>query len=109
MRITIDGRFLETSLKRGVNPKLWNEKKQRSTGRDRLSIELNDYLDTTLTRIYRIHQQLIDECKPVNPQTVMNAYQGRTEQPKIYAKMLGCTVYEDMAVMHDKFDRAMMD
>ncbi|MCM1095046.1 MAG: Arm DNA-binding domain-containing protein, partial [Terasakiella sp.] len=53
MRITIDGRFLETSLKRGVNPKLWNEKKQRSTGRDRLSIELNDYLDTTLTRIYR--------------------------------------------------------
>lgn len=83
MRITIDGRFLETSLKRGVNPKLWNEKKQRSTGRDRLSIELNDYLDTTLTRIYRIHQQLIDECKPVNPQTVMNAYQGRTEQPKM--------------------------
>lgn len=83
MRITIDGRFLETSLKRGVNPKVWNEKKQRSTGRDRLSIELNDYLDTTLTRIYRIHQQLIDECKPVNPQTVMNAYQGRTEQPKM--------------------------
>lgn len=83
MRITIDGRFLETSLKRGVNPKLWNEKKQRSTGRDRLSIELNDNLDTTLTRIYRIHQQLIDECKPVNPQTVMNAYQGRTEQPKM--------------------------
>mgnify|MGYP001024870449 FL=1 len=83
MRITIYGRFLETSLKRGVNPKLWNEKKQRSTGRDRLSIELNDYLDTTLTRIYRIHQQLIDECKPVNPQTVMNAYQGRTEQPKM--------------------------
>lgn len=83
MRITIDGRFLETSLKRGVNPKLWNEKKQRSTGRDRLSIELNDYIDTTLTRIYRIHQQLIDECKPVNPQTVMNAYQGRTEQPKM--------------------------
>lgn len=83
MRITIDGRFLETSLKRGVSPKLWNEKKQRSTGRDRLSIELNDYLDTTLTRIYRIHQQLIDECKPVNPQTVMNVYQGRAEQPKM--------------------------
>lgn len=83
MRITIDGRFLETSLKRGVNSKLWNEKKQRSTGRDRLSLELNDYLDTTLTRIYRIHQQLIDECKPVNPQTVMNAYQGRMEQPKM--------------------------
>lgn len=83
MRITIDGRFLEASLKRGVNPKYWNEKKQRSTGRDRLSLELNDYLDCTLSRIHRIHQQLIDECKPVNPKSVMDAYQGRAERPKM--------------------------
>ena len=83
MRITIDGRFLEASLKRGVNSKLWNEKKQRSTGRDRLSLELNDYLDDTISRIYKIHQQLIDECKPVNPQTVMDVYQGRVERPKM--------------------------
>lgn len=83
MRITIDGRFLEASLKRGVNSKLWNEKKQRSIGRDRLSLELNDYLDDTISRIYKIHQQLIDECKPVNPQTVMDVYQGRVERPKM--------------------------
>ena len=83
MRITIDGRFLEASLKRGISPKYWNEKKQRSTGRDRLSLELNDYLDGTLSRIHRIHQQLIDECKPVNPKSVMDAYQGRAERPKM--------------------------
>ena len=83
MRITIDGRFLEASLKRGVNPKYWNEKKQRSTGRDRLSLELNDYLDGTLSRIHKIHQLLIDETKPVNPKSVMDAYQGRAERPKM--------------------------
>ncbi len=83
MRITIDGRFLEASLKRGISPKYWNEKKQRSTGRDRLSLELNDYLDGTLSRIHRIHQQLIDEYKPVNPKSVMDAYQGRAERPKM--------------------------
>lgn len=83
MRITIDGRFLEASLKRGINPKYWNEKKQRSTGLDRLSLELNDYLDGTLSRIHRIHQQLIDESKPVNPKSVMDAYQGRAERPKM--------------------------
>lgn len=71
MRITIDGRFLEASLKRGVNPKTWNEKKQRSTGRDRLSLELNDFLDVTLSRIYKIHQQLIDDGKLVDPMAVM--------------------------------------
>ena len=83
MRITIDGRFLEASLKRGIIPKYWNEKRQRSTGRDRLSLELNDYLDGTLSRIHRIHQQLTDECKPVNPKSVMDAYQGRAERPKM--------------------------
>lgn len=36
MRVTVDGRFLEAALKRGIKPKLWNEKKQRSNGRDRL-------------------------------------------------------------------------
>lgn len=83
MRITIDGRFLEASLKRGVNPKTWNEKKQRSTGRDRLSLELNDFLDTTISRIYKIHQQLIDDGKLVDPMAVMSAYQSRTERPKM--------------------------
>lgn len=83
MRITIDGRYLEASLKRGVNPKLWNEKKQRSTGRDRLSLELNDFLDDTLSRIYKIQNQFIDEGKLVNPKTVMDAFQGRMERPKM--------------------------
>lgn len=63
MRVTVDGRFLEAALKRGIKPKLWNEKKQRSNGRDRLSLELNDFLDDTQTRILRIHQRFIDERK----------------------------------------------
>lgn len=43
MRITIDGRFLEAVLKRGTNPKTWNEKRQRSTGRDRSSHFVDDF------------------------------------------------------------------
>ena len=74
MRVTIDGRFLEVSMKRGVNPKSWNEKRQRSTGRDRLSLELNDYLDDTLARILKIHQRFIDEKKLINPKTILDAY-----------------------------------
>lgn len=83
MRITIDGRFLEAALKRGTNPKTWNEKRQRSTGRDRLSLELNDYLDDTQARIYKIHQKLIDERKPINPKAVLDEFAGRVEKPKM--------------------------
>ncbi len=83
MRVTIDGRFLEISMKRGVNPKMWNEKRQRSTGRDRLSLELNDYLDDTLASILKIHQRFIDEKKLINPKTILDAYAGRIERPKM--------------------------
>lgn len=83
MRITIDGRFIEAALKRGTNPKTWNEKRQRSTGRDRLSLELNDYLDDTQARIYKIHQKLIDERKPINPKAVLDEFAGRIEKPKM--------------------------
>ena len=83
MRITVDGRFLEASLKRGVNPKTWNEKKQRSTGRDRLSLELNDYLDDTLAKILKIHQRFADEKKIINPKTILDEWAGRIEKPKM--------------------------
>ena len=83
MRVTVDGRFLEASLKRGVNPKIWNEKKQRSTGRDRLSLELNDYLDDTLTKILKIHQRFADEKKIINPKTILDEWAGRIEKPKM--------------------------
>ena len=83
MRVTVDGRFLEASLKRGVNPKTWNEKKQRSIGRDRLSLELNDYLDATLAKILKIHQRFVDEKKIINPKTILDEWAGRIEKPKM--------------------------
>lgn len=83
MRVTVDGRFLEASLKRGVNPKVWNEKKQRSTGRDRLSLELNDYLDDTLSKLLKIHQRFNDEKKVINPKAILDEWNGRVEKPKM--------------------------
>ena len=82
MRVTVDGRFLEASLKRGVNPKAWNEKKQRFYRADRLSLELNDYLDDTLAKILKIHQRFADEKKTINPKTILDYWSGRTEKPK---------------------------
>lgn len=87
MRVTVDGRFLEASLKRGVNPKVWNEKKQRSTGRDRLSLELNDYLDDTLSKLLKIHQRFIDEKKVINPKTILDEWNGKIEKPKMLCEV----------------------
>lgn len=87
MRVTVDGRFLEASLKRGVNPKVWNEKKQRSTGHDRLSLELNDYLDDTLAKLLKIHQRFTDEKKVINPKTILDEWNGKIEKPKMLCEV----------------------
>ena len=87
MRVTVDGRFLEASLKRGVNPKSWNEKKQRSTGRDRLSLELNDYIADTLAKLLKIHQRFTDEKKIINPKTILDEWTGRVEKPKMLCEV----------------------
>lgn len=81
MRVTVDGRFLEAALKRGIKPKLWNEKKQRSNGRDRLSLELNDFLDDTQTRILRIHQRFIDESHTASTSKPQHHKQGSRLTP----------------------------
>ena len=87
MRVTVDGRFLEASLKRGVNPKVWNEKKQRSIGRDRLSLELNDYLDDTFSRLLKIHQRFINKKRVINPKTILDEWNGKVEKPKMLCEV----------------------
>lgn len=87
MRVTVDGRFLEASLKRGVNPKIWNDKKQRSTGRDRLSLELNDYLADTLAKLLRIYQCFINEKKIINPKKILDEWAGRVEKLKMLCEV----------------------
>lgn len=66
---------------------MWNEKKQRSTGRDRLSLELNDYIADTLAKLLKIHQRFIDEKKIINPKTILDEWAGRVEKPKMLCEV----------------------
>ena len=50
MRITIDKRSVDISIKRSCPPNFWNQSKENSRGKDRSAIELNRYIE--LTRLY---------------------------------------------------------
>ena len=43
LRITIEGQLTELQLKRDVMPILWNQSKERCTGRDATSMEFNRF------------------------------------------------------------------
>lgn len=61
MRITLAGQNIEIQLKRRIKPTSWNQKKERASGKDSISIEINKYLDSVRARIYNIEREIEDE------------------------------------------------
>ena len=45
LRITIEGQLIELQLKRDIMPTQWNQAKERCTGKDATSMEINRYLE----------------------------------------------------------------
>ena len=48
MKITVNGKSSEVSLKRSILPKLWDTKKNKAKGSSSESVNLNDYLTSVL-------------------------------------------------------------
>ncbi len=45
-------------VKRSCPVNLWNQAKENSKGKDRMSVELNHYLEITRSRIHQIYREL---------------------------------------------------
>lgn len=82
MRLTLAGQRIEFQLKRRVYPKLWNQKKERATGKDPVSIEINNYLDSIRSRIYIILREIEDEGLPITLTEIKDRFNGSKSQAK---------------------------
>ena len=58
MRITVNGCMVDISIKRSCLVNLWNPAKENSKGKDRMSVELNHYLEITRSHIQPIYREL---------------------------------------------------
>ena len=58
MRITVNGCMADVSIKRSCPVNLWNPAKENSKGKDRMSVELNHYLEITRSHIHQIYREL---------------------------------------------------
>ena len=55
LRITIQGQLAEMQLKRTVKPELWSQTKERCTGKDSKSVEVNRYLEFDRPKAFGYH------------------------------------------------------
>ena len=83
LRITIEGQLAEIQLKRDVKPNYWNQAKERCTGKDSASLEINRYLESVKLRLFEIHRKMEEEGKPINPIEIKRKFLGLDEEHKM--------------------------
>ena len=79
VRVTYDRLYVELQLKRSVKVPLWSQEKEKSTGKDRNSVELNHYIDALRVKFYQIYQDLELGGKIISARAIVNRYQGKDE------------------------------
>jgi site-specific recombinase XerD len=82
LRITVDGKRTELSVKRSIDLTKWSTQANRATGRTTDIKELNTYLDIVTSKIYRHHKELIEDGDIVTAEKIKNKYLGKTVQDK---------------------------
>lgn len=83
LRITVNGHRAEVQIKRSVESKKWNCKKECSSGKDRKDSELNHYLDTVRSKVLQIHRELEMDGKPITAEIIKQLYYGKDNTPKM--------------------------
>lgn len=92
LRITVDGKRCELSIKRKVNPSNWCPESNRlkSRGSNPRLDDLNKYLDDIKTRLHKIHGKFMAKGKPFTAIMLKNKFLNKDEK---YKTLL--TIYDE--------------
>ena len=75
-RITVDGTQTQFSCKLTIDPKIWETKTGRATGRSTVALETNRMLDKIRVKINTHYQEIMDRDNFVTAEKVKNAFLG---------------------------------
>lgn len=75
-RITIDGKESRFGMKKNIDPKLWNVKEGKATGKSAESSEINALLEKTKAGIHKIYRDVQERENAVSAEKVKNIFLG---------------------------------
>lgn len=81
MRITVDSKRTEISIKRNCDPEKWNSGGGRAKGTREDTRTLNAYLDSLKAKVFNVQQQLMIEGKLLSGEILKNKIFGIEEKP----------------------------
>lgn len=82
LRITIDGRVVEISSKRYINPEKWNPTAQKLDGTGPDVKSLNAYLKTLEQKVYNAHHELLKDLPSVSADALKEKLVGKEEKAR---------------------------
>ncbi|KJD31118.1 integrase [Tamlana nanhaiensis] len=88
VRITVNGKRSELSLKRNVSQKLWDKNKGKVKGNSQEARALNNYIQQVRNRLYDSYSELQKEGRLITVATVKSRYLGTDEQHKTLLQLV---------------------
>lgn len=82
MRITVDKRFCEMFIRRSAPVENWDQTKGKLKTKDRVSTEINLYIDTVRAKLQNIHRQLEADNIEISAMEIRNRFCGVEEKHK---------------------------
>ncbi|AZI22505.1 site-specific integrase [Chryseobacterium taklimakanense] len=83
LRITIDGKATEISVKRTVKPAQWNAAAQKVNGHTESVKMMNQYLKTFEQQVHNAHHELMKDGSLVTSETLKNKLTGKNEKGRM--------------------------
>ncbi|MEH6762767.1 MAG: site-specific integrase [Maribacter arcticus] len=88
VRITINGKRSEISLKRNIHTKDWDNNKNRGRGSSQRVRTLNTYLDEVYNRLLECHKELLTEDKFISSEAIKARYLGEDDNSKTLKELI---------------------
>ena len=98
VRITVDRKSLDMSVKRKVPLRNWDEGKGGIKGSKEAVKALSAYLDQVRVRLYECQQELEKERKLITAEAIKQRYPGQDERGKILKELI---VYHNEVMKHE--------
>lgn len=88
VRLTVNQKRLNISLKRKIPLDWWDAKAKKVKGNSAFAKELNQFLEITKAELYRCHQLLLAKGTAINPDDIKALFLGDFEQSKSLQELL---------------------
>lgn len=88
VRVTIDGVYDEARILRSIAVPLWNQAKGCSKGKDKASVELNEYIDSLKIKLLTMHKELMLQEAVITPALLLSKLFAQEEKRRLLATFI---------------------